>query len=215
MPTATASKERPILFSGPMVRAIIEGRKTQTRRVLKPQPSCPATMFDYDYRGRAVCIWPADHVTEEGLRPDYFAACPYGRVGDRLWVREAWWQPPIITSKLLREGADTWPKAGYAADGDTQYEVLGWKKRPSIHMPRWASRITLEITDIRVQRVREISDMDAMAEGVEWNRGPCRAGHTNPISAFKSLWDSINSKRCFGWEVNPWAWAITFKRVEA
>lgn len=169
--------ERPILFSGEMVRAILEGRKTQTRRVMKPQPD---TEFP--------CVYDRE--------------CLYGIPGDRLWVREAFsiYDHP--------EG----PVCFYKAD-HPQDEYLKW--RPSIHMPRWVSKILLEITDIRVERLKDISEEDAKAEGVVIGVEEFKVtGTDRPYKlAYSLLWDLINAKRGFGWDVNPWVWVIEFKRV--
>ncbi len=184
--TEAAVKERPILFSGPMVRAILDGRKTQTRRIVKPQPTCPAVMSAWsdgkliDCNGKAHCIWPADYVVPEtGLRPDLFASCPYGMPGARLWVRETF-------SDLIDPGADdkdvkktVWLEetseteywvVDYFADGPHTriMDKVGSRKwKPSIHMPRWASRINLKITGIRVERLQDITEADSVAEGVQ------------------------------------------------
>ena len=198
--------ERPIIFSAPMVKAILDGRKTQTRRIVKLTDS-----------GRVKEVgspknWHLDD-------PDAIKACPYGVPGDRLWVREAWsYDPPDeLWAKdrarlLYREGYDHPPEMN-------DDEWPRWKS--PIHCPRWASRITLEIVDVRVERVQEISEEDAIAEGIErvtgnsfrvYERGA--EGETAPgaISSYRSLWDSINGKRA-PWESNPYVWAITFKRV--
>ena len=180
--------ERPILFSGEMVKAILAGRKTQTRRVVKPQPDGGP--------------WPnaASHIEWCDLvaDTDYYVAsghCPYGKVGDRLWVRESW----------LRIGAsaDVWYKADDVfLEGSTPW-------RPSIHMPRWASRITLEIIGIRVEELRAISEEDAKREGVvAWHD---TSNGTVYKPEFRALWDSINDKRGYGWGMNPWVWVIEFE----
>lgn len=157
-------KERPILFSGPMVRAIREARKTQTRRVVKE-------------------IDPDEFVSSN--EADNLAlCCPYGAVGDRLWVRETW------------QGNQG--DIRYGADGDSLHGYNGW--RPSIFMPRWASRITLEVTGVRVERVQEISEEDAQAEGVAHR------------CDYKVVWDAINGKK-YPWSSNPWVWVIEFKRA--
>ena len=156
-------KERPILFSGPMVLAILEGRKSQTRRVLKPQP--PTGEWDVG-RLHAEEIFPTviDRNGDEQPGTECFGAtcdsgewclrCPYGAPGDLLWVRETWFSPPRPLDDLL----------GFAADGDHPHGVT-YRKRPSIHMPRWASRLTLRITSVHVERLQEISEEDAVAEG--------------------------------------------------
>lgn len=210
--------ERPILFSGGMVMAILEGRKTQTRRVMKPQPKHPAVSQSDAYP----LSWYGHG--DLGIDPEVWN-CPYGVPGDRLWVRETWWSIPEPSVSDLRDGADTWPeptgpqeqRVAYAADGDDPVSVRqwGWKLRPSIFMPRWASRITLEITDVRVQRVQEISAADCAAEGIR-SRGidpPCIASALLYLSDYQELWDSINAKRGFGWEANPWVWALSFRRL--
>lgn len=213
------STERPILFSGAMVKAILDERKTQTRRVIKQWP----TVFDGG--------WPlADNRSK--------MVCPHGEPGDRLWCRETF-------ANIALKGYE--PVLFYRADEDDK--AVTWK--PSIHMPRWASRITLEITEVRVQRVQEISEEDAKAEGVKphveakWWQGyhkddpllhqcapadingdppdwlieakPYRdLSHLNKDAKqmFRFLWDSINEKRGYGWDANPWTWAITFKRIK-
>ena len=175
-------KERPILFSGPMVRAILDGRKTQTRRVVKPQPD-----------------WIRPRVSDDGIAHGYCGSgptdgikCPYGTVGDRLWVRESW-----------AKSGEVGDATEYRADNP---DPIGAKWRPSIHMPRWASRIDLEITGIRVERLQEISERDAMAEGCEYL--------TNSVarSNFVKLWISINGQD--SWSANPWVWVIEFKRIK-
>ncbi len=221
--TATTTKERPILFSGPMVRAILDGRKTQTRRVVKPQPTAPCVISPEIcwMQGRVTCIWPADYTLEDGTRPDHFAICPYGQPGDRLWVREtAYIAPPNFSE----------PSDGNCRDYEGRPRVVGWaatmdgesvrcatdygvKATPSIHMPRWASRITLEITGVRVERVHDISPSDAWAEGFRCEcMKPVPACGGN-IDAFSDLWEAINGPRGHGWAANPWVWAIEFKRL--
>jgi len=178
----TAIKERPILFSGPMVRAILDGRKTQTRRILKPQPICTAN-DNWDIRSEGV--WK----------------CPYGQPGDRLWVRETWRRH--------------YGSVNYRADHEDGAGHMRW--RPSIHMPRWASRITLEITDVRVQQLQDITVTDIYAEGFDpWGDTQTRTADFGDVSHvyewYASLWDKINGPGA--WNANPWAWAITFRRVE-
>lgn len=179
-------KERPILFSGPMVRAILDGRKTQTRRIVKPQPT-------NDY----VTFMPLSSelvgVTKHGGPIDNrgWLHCPYGKTGDRLWVRETWC--PDVEPYTFR----------YKADGGEPLE----RWRPSIHMPRWASRITLEVVSVRVERLQDISEEDALAEGITLvERG------TSPVDQFNKLWESINGPG--SWEANPWVWVVSFKRIE-
>lgn len=239
-------KEYPILFSAPMVRAILEGRKTQTRRVVKhkfdPEASirfCPNGLVDDQ-----TPTWVADE-GEEDIFGDSCVnpiICPYGQPGDRLWVREAWC-PGVPAVRLPGSGGlygivphpKQWsiPKTKpggivvkYSAswnDGDHD-GVSVPPMRPSIHMPRWASRITLEVTDVRVQRIQRISDEDCWAEGISEelvNRaehfaigGSQIQGGSPERFAFSDLWDSINAARGLGWDSNPWVWAISFRRIK-
>ena len=195
-------KERPILFNGEMVRAILEGSKTQTRRVMKPQSDKfiwgrPA--YHYDLGCYAVD-------SQDGWK---FVNCPYGQPGDRLWCRETWQVHRLdgITGKEF-------PNILYKADSSTRLFIneCVWKYnrekpqwRPPIHMPRWASRITLEINDIRVERLQDISEEDAWAEGCEIDDG--RMGWLK----YRQLWESINGAE--SWASSPWVWVIEFKRL--
>lgn len=215
-------RERPILFSAPMVRAILEGRKTQTRRVLKQAtgPSLSVGMSDDD-SGTAELSWlwgdgPGHDVHETVKR----VACPYGKPGDHLWVRENGWERPERTPKMMRDGADTWERYYYDADGYNtdsdaeQFKSWGFKRRPSIHMPRWASRITLEVTGVRVERLQDISNEDARAEGVlqKYAEECVRLGHPyNAMDIFRQLWASINGAG--SWGENPWVWVVEFRRI--
>ncbi len=218
--TTVHIKERPILFSGPMVQAILEGRKTQTRRIVKRE-----FMHQSDgprngkwYIRRADAIWDSFETIDE-LAAKH---CPYGKIGDRLWVRET----------MKEDGEGIWR---YTADN----EAVGCdradesamivcahhkttKHTSSIHMPRWASRISLQITDVRVERLQNISEQDAEAEGIECfdpdhDASICRVpGVTdwdfwNARSAFEHLWKKINGAE--SWDANPWVWAVSFKVV--
>lgn len=207
----TAVKERPILFSGEMVRAILDGRKTQTRRPLKaPQPLDILPMLG-DQEGR---LWAA--LTERGETPDQnrgaLIRCRYGLPGDRLYVREA---------HTVSNGGDVIYRAGYPENAKARglenippEGEIRW--RPSIHMPRWASRLTLEIADVRVERAQDITEGDAVNEGIEpADRLPCGGDSHDPRQEFAELWDSINGPRGFGWDENPWVWVVSFKRLEA
>ena len=198
-------KERPILFSAPMVRAIIEGRKTQTRRVVKPVGNDDAfVLLDH-----GTGFWPyrsddgESSITADGNEAPHY--CPYGQPGDRLWVREAFhgyhWDQP---------------RAVYRADGECQrvrtqiesYEVGRWT--PSIHMPRWASRITLEVVCVRVERLNDISVSEAIAEGYD---GSVDDPIDPSVKWYAQLWESINGSG--SWAANPWVWVVEFKRVQA
>lgn len=201
----TATKERPILFSGPMVRAILDGRKTMTRRVVKHQDSIEADedggfIHAHDPKCPSFC----DYACE--------MACPYGQPGDRLWVRETW--APCIGGA---EGPDN--PTLYRADNLDGYDKLTW--RPSIFMPRWASRITLEITDVRVERLTEITEDDAIAEGAPCidnpdydPEDPCDDPPQSHKAGFLNLWDKLNGARGFGVDKNPWVWVVSFRRLE-
>ena len=225
-------KERGILFSDAMVRAILEGRKNQTRRVIKPQP-IPTVIPDERTPWWAV----------KGQGREFTVKCPYGVPGDRLIVRETWrrwdnggrqiaYRADLRCYEACTNESDIWSvfDDGFSLTKDPG----GWN--PSSHMPRWASRITLEITDVRVQRLQEISEEDAWAEGIaktgftpeEFARN--QAGDRNVLiasfqeddfshnfpsakEAFARLWDSINGKT-HPWSANDWVWAITFAVTE-
>lgn len=195
--------EKPILFSGPMVRAILEGRKTQTRRVVRrPYVSplqrllrCADGLFRW---------WLKD--AEQPQPSD--VRCPYGKPGDRLWVRETWRYYGGSEYEYQRDQSNVIYRATPTFESSPRAD---W--RPSIFMPRWASRITLEVTDVRVQRLQEISSEDALDEGIFTGGTNSRMDDQDIEEEFASLWDSINAKRA-PWSSNPWVWAITFKRVQ-
>jgi hypothetical protein len=194
-------KERPILFSGQMIRAILDGSKTMTRRVVKPQPVS------------GISIDPIKREWVEGI-----PHCPYGYPGDRLWVRETW----RVEGKHTDGYSPSCIGANRSHFGRIDYEAsIAWNKdmygklRPSIHMPRWASRITLEVTGVRVERLQDITEADAEAEGVAFMRDIPDADETLTAKVlFEILWDSINAKRGYGWDVNPWVWVVEFRRVK-
>ena len=249
----SSRNERPILFSGPMVRAILNGRKTQTRRVAKPQPETNpsvAKIFFGKHPFSPSCFrgtpasglvggsermaWVAEDWCGNaiGVEEEGWLKCTYGQPGDRLWVRESfrirggdeYAYQKHQGSVVYREGCEL------IDDGP-------WN--PSIHMPRWASRITLEIEAVRVERVQDISENDAKLEGIEsvhcenfgaWKNYTFETsrpkhgvsisderhrivGYQSATKSFRSLWDSINAKRGFGWDTNPWVWVIQFKRI--
>jgi hypothetical protein len=220
--------EKPILMSGPMVRALLAGTKTQTRRAVKPQPSpewYPVVQRYHPAIERRGEVVPGPEVfgaaDELDGRP-----CPYGAPGDRLWVKETWSAPPTYDAAKPTDLAEDTP-IRYAAEGavrgvserfvDADGLIAIGRLRPSIFMRRWMSRITLEITDVRVQRLQEIGEEDARAEGV--TAAPfCKAGRPAGMEhaeAFEDLWGSINGERegC-SWAANPWVWVISFRRVE-
>lgn len=201
--------ERPILFSAPMVRALLAGTKTQTRRAMKPQPSEDFSVLAVEWYSPVF----VDRRGEEREGADIFGVygdeegykCPYGAPGDRLWVRESGWERPERTPRMLREGADTWARYYYDADAHDVESLKEWgfKRRPSIHMPRWASRLTLEITGVRVEQLQDISATDAWAEGIP------HSPDVNPLHEYEELWNAINGKGA--WNENPWVWVIEFR----
>ncbi|MEE5126126.1 hypothetical protein V2J80_13555 [Pseudomonas alliivorans] len=219
----TQAKERPMLFSAPMVRVILSGQKTVTRRALKVQPRIDAS--------GNFCVGGANYgqdiygkpVTKHFVRSD----CPYGQPGDRLWVREAWQADAQVDSVAPRDLSQGEPIL-YPADGASRQTgcsmITPGKTRPSIHMPRWVSRILLEITDVRVERLQAISEQQTLAEGIiphvrggwHWHlHDPSNVddwhqfGFKSPVFAFQDLWISTGGD----WDANPWVWVVEFKRV--
>ena len=185
----TTTKERPIIFRGDGVLGILEDRKTMTRRVIKPQPE-----FVWGFGVRNGEDKFSAHVRYPGgHQPDPWINCPYGKPGDRLWVRET----------FVSDG----DYIGYRAERDPANDNAWWT--PAIFMPRWASRINLEIVSVRVERIQSISEADAFAEGIS---GGDWLG--DPVGEFKKLWNSINKKRGFGWETNCWVWVLEFRRID-
>ena len=219
-------KERPILFSGPMVKAILEGRKTQTRRIVKQVPHWQHCGKDIMEWGLSGCYtdngqhW-LDIQTEVDDNSHEEIRCPYGKPGERLWVRETWaaWDSvsDLEASELECSVGDMVEmgisQAHISYRADPGFHAYRW--RPSIFMPRWASRITLEIVSVRVERLQDISDEDAIAEGVGSPVGtPLRYGSVTEDwnrRAFASLWQSINGPG--SWDANTWVWVVEFKRV--
>ena len=223
--------KRPILFSGPMVRALLDGKKTMTRRVLKPQPDpeAPVAGAEFVAQGDDPGRWCWLNGFDGSIVAPF--SVPYA-TGDRLWVREAWATSPTYDDLKPSElGGEE--SIRYAADG--YWETWGWgdlgkikgRNRPSMFMPRWASRLTLIVTDVRVQRLQEISEDDAKAEGVlekpddlAYCYGPdCPGDSARSCNKhgcwgireeFKLLWDSLNATRGYGWEMTPWVSATTF-----
>lgn len=219
---STATKERPILFSAPMVRAILSGAKTQTRRVMTwrnstvlgypAKPYWPYLRFDeavardksalmvficrsYDKAPMDVHLSVPfaaegdEHIPSDDL--GWYRVRPIWEPGDRLWVRETW-------GDTLSDP----PEAVYRADGERiAGSAITWK--PSIHMPRWASRITLEITEVRVERLQQLTGKDVATEGFPFS---------SDLDQFKLLWNDLNAARGFGWDANPWVWVVSFRR---
>ncbi|AOA96814.1 morphogenetic protein [Klebsiella pneumoniae] len=219
--------ERGMIFNGEMVRAILDGRKTQTRRIMAPQPADDIERCIFP--NPEAIGWKSSLRHKHGSTTAHF--CHYGKPGDRIWVRETF-QGPLFDYDLM----DSYCKdptpfekpefCVYKADGVPApefYDADGelhccW--RPSIHMPRWASRILLEITGVRVERLNSIHDVDAMREGIQ-NLTTCShsdfgipgvVNAQHPVRAFQLLWESIYGAD--SWRANPWVWVIEFKRVE-
>lgn len=244
--TDCTPKERAMLLSAPMVRAVLDGTKTQTRRVMRPQPEESWSQHRDGPRESLGWSWPHRSGTHIPIGERLLAHCPFGQSGDRLWVRETW--------RYAGWTEDGIPKIEYAADGRTKFchrvpeewcERLEdiWAElskpsnygidgraadrhwRPSIHMPRWASRITLEITDVRAERLLDIREAGALAEGIikhrrggwHWEQPPAgieRSNHfgwRDPRFAFSVLWEMINGAD--SWRANPWVWVIEFRRA--
>lgn len=224
-------KERPILFSAPMVRAILSGTKTQTRRILKLKWG-----FDLEERDDGT-LWPwAEH---PDCDDDVWMPCPQGEIGDQLWVREAFrfpasldhLSPSVCGDKALDAGYRTpWAPTQFEADGSRTGEWRGFdtppektrpgKLRPGIHMPHWASRITLDIKAVRVERLQDISHADAAAEGCDpWVDLAGVPGVTvgdrfdDFRRAYQHLWNQIHGPD--SWAANPWVWVVEFERAQA
>lgn len=187
--------ERPIIFSGPMVRAVLDGRKTQTRRVVKPHVASTINLrVAYSERNNL----PADPMSADQIK----AWGPFGATGDRIWVRESFIARPC--QPII-----------YRADSMCGGRGTEWL--PSIHMPRWASRITLEVLNVRPERVQDITYADILAEGWDPRTSQPVSDGTAGEDArawFRDLWDSINAKRGVGWDANPWVWRIEFSPLE-
>lgn len=224
--------ERPILFQGAMVRAILDGSKTQTRRVMARQKKYDFTDYtlfgqrghpddEAEHRGGWAQPWVAiEHAPDWPDGKDDQCTCPYASErGDRLWVRETWAQNWNQLSDTRMDRSYV-----YRADGGPRAQDNGtdlpW--RPSIHMPRAASRITLEVTEVRVERLQDISEADAIAEGIEADAQPgdqarlwrnYATGNTTvcPIFCYQSLWEKINGPG--SWDTNPWVWVVEFRRL--
>ena len=212
---------KPILFSAPMVRALLDGSKTQTRRAWKVQP-------DDDGRvdvGQTAETRGIAYVRGASGGQCTRVPCPYGTVGSLLWVKEAY---RLRRDQDHKRPSDDWWKSGassYCADDSDKYSQTGCggaagRYRHARFMPRWASRITLRLTDVRVQQVQDISGADAESEGAECRSDLSWEGHAEYepqkwvsagyIAGFRDTWNTINAKRGYGWDANPWVWALTF-----
>lgn len=210
---------KPIIFNTETIRAILYGRKTQTRRVIKPgkfdnKPIInPKDIIGHQFYSEP--FWLSQGTCYEGhyLRMNGWRLkridCPYGKVGDELWVRETWAKYTDTKIGISRKG-------GYLYKASQYINPNAVKWKPSIFMPKSASRITLKITDIRVERAQDINDKDSKAEGVDGAERFMSGGTINgkPVKRFGWLWDLINKKRGFGWGKNPWVWVIEFERVK-
>ena len=231
------AKERPILFSAPMVRTILEGRKTVTRRPIKP--SMRGFDVSFELHQQSDGSWRPMHTFDENCMDEqgteHPVVCPYGRPGDRLWVRETWgvishtwnesgemiaWEPdrPATPVRELRFGRGYYSgHVIYAADGQNEWagdDDGGGEPRsawhPSIHMPRAACRILLEVTSVRVERLQDITPSHCIVEGA-WREEDKELGRGHEaVEAFANLWRSTGGD----WDANPWVWAVEFKRIE-
>ncbi|HFF9139710.1 TPA: hypothetical protein ACQ9T4_002903 [Yersinia enterocolitica] len=195
--------EKPILFNSEMVQAILSGRKTQTRRIISEK-----TLHLFDVAAIAGECHPLG-LCDQRSQSYYLEFCPLGNPGDQLWVRETF--------------GDCGVRLVYRADSDDGAACIVKRWTPSIHMPRWASRINLLITGVRVERLNDISEQDAISEGLECYvddgvpyYGPFNNGDCRPDVVFRGLWDSIYGKKeGENWQANPWVWVIEFERMEA
>ncbi len=199
-------KERPILFSAPMVRAILAGQKTQTRRLVKPQPDFVAANGALPTR-----FTPEDCALG---RLGEVMLCPYGQPGDRLWVRETWQHSnsphgPYTPDCTVFYRADYWDDP-HGMDGEKSPEGKYRTWIPSIHMPRAVSRILLEIVSVRVERLQDINEADCIAEGAQGGHGaiPGYAYNATPLEHYRHIWISINGQA--SWDANPWVWVVEF-----
>jgi len=238
--------EHPIIFSGPMVRAILAGLMTQTRRVIKPQPPIWKRTWT-TWNTEDVFLWTPRNPLSS-LERAHYVKCPYAPPGDTLWVREAWrvgawnedneiavdykadgyarreWlvvEKDSLFERLWIQSMEDAKSAGFSADEEGnywEYTESPCRWRPSIHMPRWACRLSLKVENIRAERAQDISEEDAEAEGVDREslQGYVATGTDQPHRlAFADLWNKINAKRGYGWDVNPWVWVIEFSRQAA
>jgi len=199
-------KERPIIFNNEMVKAIIDGRKTQTRRIIKNSPKIPNIGAFY---------WFAKNAKKEDSIWNF---CPYGNTGNHLWVRNNWYH--YMTGASNKNNEQAWDEATntvrwYAGGRIENCEPTlnsMWKKKPSIFMPRWASIITLKIKDIRIERLQDIAENDAKEEGAPFYQDFSK--NSGYRAGFIMLWDQLNAKRGYPWDSNPRVWVIRFERVK-
>lgn len=235
-------KDRPIIFDAESIRSILEGHKTQARRVIKPQP------LGYDPLLNAGGVW--EFCDDRDPNPLHFYRCPYGVAGDRLWVRETWRvrnvsengrvaidykaTPEIIHTPWCYPSYEIFKRLEQQTWEDAESKgIHGWdagespaRWRSPIYMPRWASRIVFVIVSIRVERLRNISEADAVSEGIEtshafdgsikyvsYSEPGISYLESDPRTAFLFRWDTINAKRGFCWENNPWVWVVEFSKV--
>ena len=202
---------KPIIFSTPMVQAILAGRKSMTRRVIKDKDI--TNNFDIDIDGSVYAY--IDQATGDSYPPTHRAKY---QPGDILWVRETWSKD---------ENGKYVYRANYGTTEDDSFPPSMFKWKPSIHMPREAARIFLRVTNVRVERLQDISEEDARAEGISWLDEACYSNNGwtptlydpdsggSPVfrDGFTALWDNINAKRGYGWETNPWAWVYEFEKI--
>lgn len=216
-------RERPILFSGPMVRALLAGTKTQTRRIIKPQPKLIESSGRW-YWEKALDVHGSPLVDASRFWWEYYGTSPFGQSGDRLWVKESWYEQGrwVRVNEFGEnwEGDVEWEGTGnisFAADGPNPGN---WRSRPSIHLFRKFSRITLEVTAVRVERLQDISADDCLAEGAVKFTDPgvgdlLDQGVIKDLWMYRQkyqwLWESINGPG--SWDANPWVWVVEFKRV--
>lgn len=256
MSTQAPTKERGWPAYAHEVRAILNGRQTQFRRPMNPQPECGAPYptctvcgMDKPPRGRSVpmetasgyccshdCkgywqepltgdLWPGESRGDFGYPTDWMGACPFGKPGDRLWLKEEWAMDQVHPLRYPRHGNDLFTR-WYGADdsraGPTNCNDQRGEWRSSIYMPRWAARINLEVTDVRTERVQDISEEDIKAMGITpimvdsggvqpWGAGIDVADYCEP---FIESWESVNAKRGFGWDVNPFCRCVSFRRID-
>jgi len=207
----TTPPEKPMIFSRAMILALLSGRKWQTRRPVKFRLPGEATRVSGPVAvGTDVDRWSFDHSHPDSIVVEPLA-CPFGTIGDRLWVRETW--RPF--TNMAAPGC----VIDYAASSRDR-SAIRW--RPSIYMPRWASRLTLEITAVRVERLKEISEADAIAEGIvvsdKYAYSPSGVARFRDYDgarvSFAELWNAIYAKADRGWSANPWVWVLAFRRIK-